>query len=166
MARSGLREKLILILMAITLVGVLLSGLGFIGISYVVERQRSLVAIKQVARVVGNNCRAAIMFNISEDAEAVLASLATQPSIRAARIVTADGDTLAEYHPVGSSVALPDEIGVGHRFRGGGLASTQPIGPADAPLGYITIFDDLRMLREQAVVNMFIILCSQVGKNA
>jgi two-component system cell cycle sensor histidine kinase/response regulator CckA len=160
MAKSGLREKLTLILMVTTLVGVLLSGLGFLGIYYLVERQRTLVETEQLAGVVGENSRAAILFNIKEDAENILASLTTRPSIRAARVVNRDGELIGTYQPPGASVELSQFAPVipQSHFMRKGLVVTVQIGPTDSPIGYVTVFDDLHLLHEHLIINVLIIL--------
>jgi methyl-accepting chemotaxis protein len=145
-------------LMATTLVGFLLSGVGFLAISFVVERHQVRADVIQLAELVGDGCRAAISFNIPEDAKRVLDSLSTRPSIRSAFVTTPSGEFIARYGAGDDGVDVKPVGTGGARFDKAGLTVTAPIGPAADPLGYVTLFDDLRVIHDHRMIHLLVIL--------
>ena len=79
-----------------------------------------------MAGVIGENSKAALIFQDPEAAEGTLAALGNEEQIVAAAVYGADGLLFAPYHrgDVPDHFPLPDRAGMGHRFEGDHLWQT------------------------------------------
>ena len=82
----SIRRKLMMGLLVVETATVLLAGVTYMWLSSIVTRQQTIEDLRSVATLVGENCQAALAFGIPEDAEDVLGTFITRPSIRLARV--------------------------------------------------------------------------------
>ena len=68
----AVKYKLTIIIMLSSTLAVLFVGTITIGFSYYVSRNTLIQDLSGLAQIIGNNCSAAIAFNIPEDAERTL----------------------------------------------------------------------------------------------
>ncbi|MCM2255516.1 MAG: ATP-binding protein [Vicinamibacteria bacterium] len=93
----SIRRKLIVIILMTTSVVFLLTATAFFTYDLVTLRGRMVEDLKVMARLVDANTQALLLFNEQEEARARLESLAAQPRLLSARLLTPDGKVLAEY---------------------------------------------------------------------
>ncbi len=129
----SIRTKLTLLLLGISTTAVLAATLAFY--SLVVDQYRKSYQedLQSLAGILADNCRASLAFRIPEDAEQLLLSLKSRPSVVTARIVAADGEPFAAY---GSESADPAIITVTHSIEMNGKI-----------IGTISLQDDIRSIQ-------------------
>ncbi|MCH9021364.1 MAG: PAS domain S-box protein [Planctomycetes bacterium] len=92
-----IRRKLTLIIMAVSITVLLLASCAYIGYEQMMLRKELVNTIAVDAKIIGENCKAAITFADAEDAQETLASLQAVPSFVFACIYTPQGKILAQY---------------------------------------------------------------------
>ncbi len=93
----SIRRKLIAIILMTTSAVFLLTAVAFFSYDLVTLRGRMVEELKVMARLVDANTQALLLFNEQDEAGARLESLAAQPRLLSARLLTPDGKVLAEY---------------------------------------------------------------------
>ena len=76
----------------------LVSMLGHMTHAYINSRRSMQESISSLARVVGTNCVASLIFDDQAAAKETLSALAAEPQVAFARIYSADGSIFAEYY--------------------------------------------------------------------
>jgi len=113
------------------------------------SRDESLEQIATLARVVSANSTAALAFRDEQDAQEVLGTLRTEPSIVAAALYDPNGKMLAAYAASGTQGALyPQRLGPdGYRFTSGRLEGFEPVSESsDHRLGTLYVRADTGVL--------------------
>jgi len=115
----------------------------------VTSRDESLEQVATLARVVSANSTAALAFRDEQDAEEVLATLRTEPSIVAAALYDDSGQLFASYATGATQgETYPQQLGPdGFRFSSGRLEGFEPVREhTDRRLGTLYIRADTRAL--------------------
>jgi signal transduction histidine kinase/ActR/RegA family two-component response regulator len=115
----------------------------------ITSRDETLEQIATLARIVSANSTAALAFRDEQDAQEVLGTLRTEPSIVAAALYDEHGKMLAAYAASGSSGELyPQRLGPdGYRFSAGRLEGFEAVSERpDRRLGTLYIHADTSAL--------------------
>ncbi len=135
-----IRTKLSLFVMATSTMAVLLVCLMFYGL---VARHFQLAYqqdLRTLTTIVGHTCKAALVFNVPEDADTVMDSLKSRPSIVAARLYDQRHHLFAAYPRKDGPAAPPPDPRTT-------LTIEQPITLDDGTvIGTIVVHDDIRDL--------------------
>ena len=97
LGRLSIRNKLIVVLMLVSVTAVVVACAAFIGVSFVLHHQELKRDITSLAMVVGKNSMAALSFDMPEDAESILSGLSGDDTITYASILDSEGDVFASY---------------------------------------------------------------------
>jgi signal transduction histidine kinase/CheY-like chemotaxis protein len=142
-ARRGIsfRTKLALAILLTSLIGLLLSGIGFVIYERLRIEQDMVRDLNAAAQLIADRSTAALLFDDPEVASETLAALATKPAVTTALIRTADGSLFARYEAPGQSGhALPATLPEGRPdFTGGRLLVAAPIEMDGERLGSVMI---------------------------
>ena len=92
-----IKQKLMLILMLTSIIVLLLACTAFIVYDFVTFRHDMVQDVSFLAKIIGENSTAALVFNDGHAAEEILASLNVIPYIVSAYICTKDGRVFARY---------------------------------------------------------------------
>ncbi len=93
----SIKRKLIFIIMLTSTVVLLLASVAFLVNDLITFRNSMIYDLETLARIIGTNSSAAIVFNDQKGAEDVLAALSAKPRLSAAYIYKDDGRILASY---------------------------------------------------------------------
>jgi len=108
----SIRWKLTMVAMGTTAIALLLTVAGMATFEFIMLRQDLREEQKMLAKIIGENCTAAITFNRADDASSIISSLAADPDVRATAIYDGDGNLLAKYLALGEDPAsLPRRAG-------------------------------------------------------
>ena len=101
--KLSIRNKLIVLLLLSSALG-LLGSLGVVLYStFKAEKETSLQALHQVAGIISENMQAALAFQDAQSANNILESLKTNPHILLARVEEENGSLLAEYRALNNA---------------------------------------------------------------
>ncbi|HEY7640999.1 MAG TPA: ATP-binding protein [Steroidobacteraceae bacterium] len=114
----------------------------------VTSRDESLEQVATLARIVSANSTAALAFRDEQDAQEVLGTLRTEPSVTAAAIYDENGKMLAAYAATGTSgESYPQRLGPdGYRFSAGRVEGFEPVSERERRLGTLYIRADTSAL--------------------
>src|SRR5260370_6521131 len=93
----SLRQRLLLLTVLTSGIGVLLGCTGFLAYDMHVARQEKLEELRSTGELIGMNCTAALEFGDELAGTKLLASLSTRPDIRAGTLYRTDGTLIAYY---------------------------------------------------------------------
>lgn len=96
-SNQTIRAKLTMILMAVSAAAILLAGVSAFAIGLFMGVRSLKSDLVTLAQVLGDNCQAALTFNVPEDADEILATLRKKSSIDLAAIYTEDGRLFAAF---------------------------------------------------------------------
>ena len=118
-----IKAKLTLIMMVTSGVAVLFACVVFTVFSLSLYHKYHLRELTILTNVIGDNCKAAIQFDIPEDAEKTLLSLDADPSVLFACIYNVDGKVIATYRDrnTQNNIEPPEIRPDGHYLERGGL---------------------------------------------
>ncbi len=162
-----LRQQLVLMNVAATGVAVLVAIVLLFTVELQTWKKAFVRDIGIKADIIGNQCTAALIFDVPTAAEEVLAALREDPRIEYAVVYTKKGEAFALYRgrradPAPPAVPPPD----GHRFGSNHLELTRPILLHEDQLGTISIrarLDDIRAaLAQYAAVSLTALLLALV----
>ena len=114
-------KKLTLLLMATSLGSFVTALVLFTALALYKAEASYKKDLKSTVEILAKNCQAAMFFNVPEDAQKLLDSLARRPSVISAVIVDTDGGKFAEFH------AKDQAQKIGPRFLTDLLMPTEPI---------------------------------------
>ncbi len=144
-----LHQKLRLGLMTVSTVAVLLACATFIVFSLILSRRAAVRDGTCLARVIANNCQAALAFDVPDDATKILGALRDTPAVTSAVIYRPGGERFAAYPPnAAADTPPPPDDRPGHRFARHALLISLPILLDDRPVGVLHIENDLRNVRQ------------------
>ena len=157
--RLSLRHKLIAITMVTCLAALSSTGAVFAAWEWVTLRRTVTRDVATHARILADNCRAALTFRDTADADEILRTVEVVPSIAMACVYTETGALFAAYVRKGTTSAIPPVAGLKDHpvFAGGFLTLTHPILVAEERIGTICVRADLhfmylRLLRGALVI--------------
>jgi len=146
--------------MLISLSVLLVAGTVFVAYEHMSLRNQMVHDVQIQASIIGDNCRAALTFSDTLDAEDVMASLVKNPSIVLARLFNKENTIIAEYRKEGISThikAISCEK-KDHRFSEGYLVVSQAIEVNNAQIGQIYLLsnlDQVNAILKQNIVIVF-----------
>jgi len=94
----SIRNKLTILVMGTSAAAVFLASLALYFMVVGQYKKSYQDDLSSLARVIGHNCNVALAFNVPEDAQKVLASLSTRPSVCCAAIYDVNGNLFADYN--------------------------------------------------------------------
>ena len=156
---TTIRRKLTLIIMAVSITVLLLAGTAFISYEQIELHHEIVTNITLDAKIIGENCKAAIVFGDADDARDTLASLQAVPSFVFACVYTLEGEILAQYqNPLIQEVLQPPvmEHG-GWRFEEGQLLLFEQIAHDGEVIGSIFIKSNLSELNTMLRQNLLVL---------
>ena len=131
MARASqpLRRRLMAIMLLTSAAAIVLTCSALVLYELVSSRDESLEQVATLARIVSANSTAALAFRDDQDAQEVLATLRTEPSIVAAALYDEGGEVFAAYAaPSTPADTLPRQLGPdGYSFNAGRLEGFEPV---------------------------------------
>jgi len=141
---ASIKRKLILAFMAISSVVVLLTGATVVFYQSMMYRQYMLNDCLVQAKMISENCSAAVSFDDPEDAGKILMSLRAKPSVAYASVKRMDDTTFAEYrHKDFKQMPMPGQEAA-YRFEKNWLLVANPIILNKKKIGYVFIQSDLK----------------------
>src|SRR5258705_370672 len=93
----SIRQRLLLLTMLSSAIGVLPGCVGYLVYDYHQERRQKMEEVQSLAAVIGTNATAALAFDDPESATKLLESLRTRPHIRMGVLYSQDGAFFASY---------------------------------------------------------------------
>ena len=165
-----IKNKLILIIMSTCVAVLFLASLIELIYERKETRKDTVISTSCYAGMIGDNCRAALAFEDSQDAEETLKSLHVEPSIKYACVYTSDNKLLAKYHSDGSEgMCDPPEVPKeGHYFEKGYFKLTKYIKENDEIVGIVYIQYDMSKVNREfffraGTVGLIILACSLIA---
>jgi hypothetical protein len=153
-----IKQKLMLILMAVTTASLLLAGLGIIIVDSLLFRESMQRDVEALGRIVADNSTAALSFDDPGDATDTLASLRARPHMVAACIYRADGAVFAEYKRPGETLGCPKVAQDQVRFTAAGLVLRRPIELQSRRIGTLELLYDVGEISDRTKVYGSIVL--------
>ncbi len=159
-----IKSKLISIIMAVCIVALFLAGTAFIIWQWFSIRRTMVHNLSTQARIIADNSQAALSFEDSEDAKAVLQALKAEPSIVFGGVYTKKGVIFASYYrydfefgQVKPSIIRQS----GYSFNNEFLTVFEPIVAGEEKIGQVCVRSDLvplyTMLKNNISI-MFVVL--------
>jgi len=156
--RLSFRSKLVVLSTVVSLICLLLAGAVLITSETSQFRKQLLARAAALADVTAANSEASLSFEDVQSAQQLLANLAPEPSIEAARILALRGDSIGEFADYSrSGQALPrlvERPEPGHRFHADRLEVVRPILQAGEPIGFVHLTVGLGQL--DATIRRFV----------
>src|SRR6266852_5355426 len=147
----SIRQRLLLLTMLTSAIGVLPGCVGYLVYDYHQERRQKMEEVQSLAAIIGTNATAALAFDDAESASKLLESLHTRPHIRMGVLCSHDGAFFASYirADLTGMVLAPRAQppgGVGEKDR---LKVTSPVFLDGRTLGSLYLEEDLEALQER-----------------
>jgi len=160
---STLRKKLIVVILLVTSIAVIISGLTMITFQVVNFRKHMVEDLHTQAMIVGTNSQAALAFNDVIDASLILSSLEAKDTVAYANVTRQNDLIMAEYRRPDFTGEPTLDVAAGtHRFDDHWLTLKQEIRLDDGRLvGTILIQTDLHELdefTEQGLITILVII--------
>ena len=163
-ANLSIRKKLFLAIMGTSSMAVLAACIAFYTLAINQYKDAYFKDLQSLTRVIAYNCRAALIFDISEDAEKMLLALENRSSILAANIYTQQHDLFASYgnhtylrvHPTEHRIAELNE-----RTPKGTMLFHEDIILDNSKIGCITVLDNMHSIitfRNIALITLGVIV--------
>ena len=106
----SIKRKLTLIILSISVIALLLACSAFILFDQIRFKKKMVQELEIIADIIGNNCKAALLFNIKRDAQETILSLKAHKHILSASIYDTSNQQFAQYLKPGSNLADIDLI--------------------------------------------------------
>jgi PAS domain S-box-containing protein len=164
LTKMTIKHKLRLILMVNSLIAITVAGVIFIRISQNIRTQDNLKKLKIMAETVAQNSLSALQFDIKADADWVLSSIESDPSIVYAIIYDADGQIFTDYASPGSDhqhLKVPEAIREGSAIVDGQLQFFWPIMLDQARVGTVYFQDnrsEMKAILKQDILTLLGVL--------
>jgi len=163
-----IKYKLSLIIMLISISSLITASGFFLTFQVNTVRNQMVASMTTLAKVVGDNSKGALLFNVKEDAEEILSGLRNEPSVIAACIYTVDGQVFASFFRDEEGIhVLPSHS---HKefsgFEANHLTIIQAITHKANALGSVFLQSDLNQIRfilkRNIVIAISIILLTSI----
>ncbi len=147
-----LRQKLVLLTMAISGTSLLAGYVSFFAYDYHLEKEKKAAELESIAELVGTNTTAALTFDDPVDGRELLSALRARNDIRICALYRADGQFFASYVDQGllGKILLPDHPPEGVHWFSDRLTVTVPVMQNGKRVGALYVESSLRDLRERA----------------
>jgi len=147
-----IRGKLMAVIMLISTAALLLASLSFVLVSWFVKQTMLQQDLASLADAIGGNCEVALMFELPDDAEHILATVEAKPSVVQACLYDAKGSLFAAFDPSGDAAALlPQTTGTNHKTRGE-IRVARPVTFNGEHIGTVFLQADTREIRSAMLV--------------
>ena len=174
MLNMTIKSKLIAVLMLTSIVALLLAATAFLILEWTSVRQTMVRNLSIQAKMIADNCKAALAFEDVKDAEETLQALRAEPSIVLGCVRTNDGKIFASYHrdatgstldQIGSGAGLSEFQERGHIFAGGCLTLSRRIVLDKVTIGTVCLRSDLHPMyamlkRNTQIIAGVLLFCS------
>ncbi len=163
---KSIRQKLIAIIMSVTMAALILASVAFVVYDILAYRTTLEEELQVLARITGDNCKAALQFDDADGAKDVLANLNSRRSILTARVFTTQNKLFAEYlRDDRKKSDFPDshKISTGVSWSADHVLVEQLIQSRDRTIGSIELQSDLNSLagklrQDVLVVSLLLVL--------
>ncbi len=165
----AIKHKLMAIMMLTCVAALLLVGTAFVFWGWTVHKNDILQDLLVQAEMTANNCKAALAFADTKDAEEMLKTLRAESSIMLGCVYTRTGEVFATYHRNGyDAPELPVQIKTaGYDFRDGSLTVFKPIVLDNETIGSVCLRSDLspmyRALKRNAENTIAVLLLASLA---
>ncbi|MCK5520669.1 MAG: response regulator [Candidatus Marinimicrobia bacterium] len=154
-----IKQKIILLVMFVSTLSTLIATSIYMIKNYSDEKKKLLQNVEMLTEIIGNNCAAAILFNVPEDAYAVLQTLKVKKMIMGAEILLPeDGSIFSEIHWKGQTFSHPiNDFSQDHSIIiDNQIVIGKVIWLNGQKLAYISLHYSLQDLRSNFLKNLFI----------
>jgi two-component system sensor histidine kinase/response regulator len=147
----SLRQRLLLLTMLTSGIGVLLGCLGFLAYDMHVAREHKEEDLHSAADLIGTNSTAALAFDDATSGSELLGALSTRSQIRLGILYRSDGSFFASYMraDVNGMLRAPDRPPGGMVWSKNRLAYTSPVRLESRELGWLYLESDITDLQER-----------------
>ncbi len=164
-SKLPIKQKLVLLIMTISLSAMLTVSCAFFIYERFVLRQRMAADLSAQAEMLTSNCEAALSFNDPGDAEKILSSLKAINSIAFACVYQSNGKVLAAYQRSGFEIVnIPEPQQDGYIFNKGRLIIFRQVSLGNRPIGTVYLQSDLReiskLMRQSLITLVAVIMLS------
>ncbi len=159
--KMTIKRKLTVILMLTSIVAVLLACIMFIIFIFYSQRRSHLDKVYTFADMIGQNCQAALKFDIPEDAEKMLSGLSLDSSFIFGGVYDVDGNLFASYYKkdINPSDIIRDKLlKEGYKYFGGCLLVSRKIVIDDETIGIVYLQDNQEEVFGALKRNMTVLL--------
>jgi PAS domain S-box-containing protein len=146
---SSTKQRIIAITMATTITGLLLTFLAFFAYEAVAYHRTLVMRLESLAKIVGANCSAALIFDDKDAAQEILSALTEEKNITDAALYNADGQIFAVYHNphADKTYAVPaQKPALGYLSSPGCVMIVRVIKQKDEPIGMVFVASDTNEL--------------------
>ena len=149
--RLSIRQKLLLLTMLTSGIGVLQGCIGYLIYDHHEERLQKMEELQSLADLIGTNATAALAFDDAAGATKLLESLRTRPHIRMGVLYRPDGAFFASYirADLTGKVIVPAAAKASEIWEQGRLKQTSPVFLSGSNLGSLYLEKDLTDLQER-----------------
>jgi len=106
----SIKQKLTAIILIISTLALLLSSISFMVFDQIQIKKKMVRDLQIIADIIGNNCSAALLFNIKRDAQETLSAIRAHQHILSASIYDADNNLFAYYQRSGTDTLFLNQI--------------------------------------------------------
>jgi len=154
-----IKQKLIAITMLTCLAALLLVGSGYMVWDWIDIHNEMVRHSSKYAELIADNCKAALVFDDSQDATDTLQALQVEPSIVFGCIYDNNHEIFALYNPDNTNVIRSSEFRVnGHYFSDGFLTIFRSVILNEEVIGVVCIISDLQPMYAMLKTNILIII--------
>jgi len=147
-----IKQKVVIITMAITAAALLLAGFGIVSADAVLFRTFLRRDLATLVRIVADNSTAALAFDDPDSAAQTLGALRARVHVQDACIYRMDGTVLAGYARTGAPRCPPPESRQAIRPANGNLIVSQPILLNGRRIGVLMLLYDSGEARERVIL--------------
>ena len=139
----AIKQKLVIIVMVTTTTALLLAGVGIVLSDSILFRDNLQRDLSALARIIADNCTAALAFNDPQSAAETLRALRARTHVVDACVYRPNGTILATYSRPGASGCPPADSRDEIRFTRQGVVVSQSIVLSDRRIGTLMLLYDL-----------------------
>ncbi len=146
-------------------VAVTLAGIAIVTHHYFSFREGLARDLESLARVVGTNSAAALVFGDAKSGREILSALKAKPDVICATLYTTDGKPLADYHAQSASpnATPPPPEATGQRFEDGAVVLFQEVDVDGEPVGTLFIRSSLDELHANVRQDAYTFVAALLG---
>ncbi len=153
-----IKHKIIVIIMIVTVVSMILAGNAYIIHERFVWRENIVRTLQSNARMIGDNCRAALTFADTSDAKDMLGSLYAEPSIMFACLYDKEGKVFARYQrpDIKTPISAPERGPEGYEILSDYIEVFSTIAEETREIGTVYIRADLNQMNNMIKRNIVV----------
>ena len=149
MHELSLRQRLLLLTLLTSGIGLLFGSLGFLFYDMHLAREQKVEDLRSVADLIGTNSTAALAFDDAQGAASLLDALSTRSQVRMGILYRTDGTYFASYlrSDLNGKILLPDLPANGIQWTTSHLIFTSPVQLEKRTLGWLYLESDVTDLQ-------------------